>query len=104
MKIKALDALGSEYGWSKKEILEETYFDEYVDLCIEIAERRRHNYLLYIAIISNPHVKDPQRLIHLLSKNLFASIDTAYLEEQFDQKGFERLKLAMAGNPRIKIK
>lgn len=55
---------------------------------------------MLLAIIQNPHTKDPQELWKLLN-----SEDTPYYEqESLDKVGFELLKLKMADNPRIKIK
>lgn len=80
--------MASNYGWSKKDILEQIYPDEAVKLAKLIQERQSQNYLALLAIAHNPHSKNPKKLWRILEKGM---IDKK-LDNQLDIKGLERLK------------
>jgi len=100
-----VDILGSEYGWSKKQILEETYFDEYIEYCFAIKKRLFSHYQILLAISHNPHVEEPSKLQEAFRERVdgissYGTDESASL----DKAGFGYLKSVMANNPRIVIK
>lgn len=98
-----VDLLGSEYHWSKKDILSDIYLDDLFIYIRKIAERKIANIKLQMVIVQNPHVKDP--------KKLWVAIETAEKQlpgqkksEEFDAAGFELLKAKLRQNPRFIVK
>lgn len=55
---------------------------------------------MQLAIVQNPHTKDPKSLW----KDLEDPDDNRYLNPQFDEAGFERLKTELRKNPRMMVK
>ena len=95
--------MASEYGWAKREILENVYLDELYFLTREINKRRLHNYQMQLLIAQNPFSKNPKEIFTEIEKQE-AEIEGKKQVEEFDANGFERLKLAMRANPRIQVK
>ncbi len=87
--------MASEYGWSKKDILEHTYLDELVHLLDKIKARQVTEYQMQLAIIQNPHTKNPQELWRTLEQTTHKPID-----EKPDKQGMMNLKRKMAGTSR----
>lgn len=105
MKYNAVDLLSSEYGWTKHYILEQVYFDDYVELAIRIRQRTIADYKFQLRIVMNPHVEDPNELVEMLNDiDEVLAIDSSPKEEKLDKAGFHSLKLLMADNPRIIVK
>jgi hypothetical protein len=90
--------LASEYGWSKRDILENVYFDELVKLIKVIRKRKNEENKTWLALIQNPHTKKPEELWRILD-----SINKSPLDEKMDKQGLERLKMAMGGSKNIKV-
>lgn len=60
---------------------------------IELIQRRRiSDALLNVAIISNPHVKDPKKLVEELQKELRKFDQSAMLETEPERGAFEKLR------------
>lgn len=93
--------LASEYGWSKREILEETYIDELFLLSKKINKRKAREYLMELAIVSNPHTKKPKELYSMLRQ---LESDETQRTEEFDDVGFDRLKSALRMTPHFVVK
>jgi len=93
--------LASEYGWGFNEILETVYFDDLPHLLEKINDRKLLEHKMQLAIVQNPHVKDPKQLWKSL--DLMQNKKTKQ-EAKFDALGMERLKDVMKQNPRIMIK
>lgn len=91
--------LASEYGWGLNEILETVYFDDLPPLLEMINQRKLLEHKMHLAIVQNPHVKDPKQLWKALDL-----MQRKKQEEVFDASGFERLKDVMKQNPRMMIK
>lgn len=98
-----MDLLASEYGWAKREILNEVYIDELVDLIKWINRRKLQDIKLQMSIIQNPHVKDPKILWKTIEEQERLLGNSPKVEE-FDTTGFENLKTLMSRNPRIIVK
>lgn len=98
----AVDLLASEYGGGLKPILETVYLDDLPDLIIQINKRKLMDYKMQLAIVSNPHTKNPGKLWQLLTK-----LDTGNRQakkDDFDNLGFERLKGQLSKRPTILVK
>lgn len=54
--------MASEYGWSLADILERTYVDDLFMLIKAREKRKLDERRILLALISNPHVKDPNAL------------------------------------------
>ncbi len=91
--------MASEYGWSKTDILERVYPDEVFELQDIIAERRRAQYFMQLAISHNPHVEEPQRLWDDLRPK---GLD--YLDDELDREAMNDLKELLSGSPNINVK
>lgn len=92
--------MASEYGWAKRAILDDVYIDELPYLLKEISRRHIRDYKMQLAIIQNPHTKDPKHLWRVLQQSEPRTLS----EAKFDASGFERLKMEMSKNPRIIVK
>ena len=93
--------MASEYGWSKREILEDVYLDELFLMSQEINKRKLSEYKMQLAISTNPHLntKDQKGLWRLLEVG-----DKGTTTAEFDHAGFETLKAVMSGSDKIKVK
>ena len=56
---------------------------------------------MQLAIVQNPHVKDPKQLWTALRKH---DPQRGQEKQEFDAAGFERLKAALSQNPRFVVK
>jgi len=92
--------LASEYGWSKHDILCDVYFDELYWLTRQIEKRKVTEYRMQLAIVQNPHVKEPKELWKVLNKN-DVIVDRP---EILDETEFEILKSQLRKNPRFVVK
>lgn len=93
--------MASSYGWAKKDIDETIYFDELYELVQQINKRKISDWKMELAIVQNPHVKDPKQLWQMLS-----SYDRLSKPEndKLDKAGFAMLKDALSGSNRIMVK
>lgn len=92
--------MASEYGWAKTEIDEYIYLDDLIRLSKEINRRKIQEHKTQLAIVQNPHVKNPKKLWDVLS----CFDNTKSVSDSFDSVGFELLKNKLKQNPRFKIK
>ncbi len=97
----AVALLASEYGWALYDIYYGVYLDELIFLVQKINHRKLIEYRMQLAIVQNPHVKDPKHLWDILT-----SQDKDFVTEpkEFDPVGFELLKSQLRGNPRFVVK
>ncbi len=100
----AVDLLASEYGWSKREILEDVYVDELVDLVVWINRRKLQETKMQMSIIQNPHVKDPSQLWKNIEAQERALSSVPDKMPEFDEAGFELLKTQLSNNPNFIVK
>ena len=101
----AVDLLASNYGWSKQDILNDVYLDELYYLSKLINQRKITDYKMQLAIVTNPHIKDPKTLWRLLEEQEKQLIGADYIDEEFDAVGFEQFKQSLqAGGASIVIK
>jgi hypothetical protein len=96
--------LGHEYGWAKREILEDVYFDELYYLLRKINKRKLQDYKMRLAIAENPHKKDNKALWSILNSEEDKLEYGGSKDETFDAAGLEILKARMRNNPRIIVK
>ncbi|HYD35558.1 MAG TPA: hypothetical protein VD999_05800 [Vitreimonas sp.] len=95
-----IDTLASEYGWTKKSILEDVYLDE-LPLLFKARERRKNEeHKTLLAIIQNPHVKNPQELWQLFN----ASNDDKNESKELDKQAFALFKATISKNSSILVK
>jgi len=91
--------LASEYGWSKREILEEIYIDELMCLTDVIKSRKSSEYKMQLAIVSNPHTKKPRELWDALNETTRKPLD-----EKLDKQGMMDLKRLLVNSKQIVVK
>ncbi len=91
--------LASEYGWAKRDILEDTYLDELFMLIKEINKRKLVDWKMQLAIVQNPYTKKPKELWDTLK-----SQEEREENVEFDQIGLGRLKEQLSQNPRFVVK
>lgn len=65
-----VDVLASNYHWAKSEILDNVYLDEAIEYLDMIKRRKLQNDIMQLAIISNPHTKEPKTLHNYLLDEL----------------------------------
>lgn len=92
--------LSSQYGWTKEYIFEQITFDELALLGQIIKERQIKERLLELAIVHNPHSKDPRSLYQDLLNELPKDYQQA---EEIDKAGFEGLRTQLSGSMGIKV-
>lgn len=99
--------MANEYGWSKDFILSRIYPDESL-IYVELIDRRRRNeYLMSLAIVTNPVLKpsDQKILWDILSKRDSRRISTkTIMDDKIDKEGIARLKKRLTTSKRIKVK
>ena len=96
----AIDLLASEYGWSKKSILEDVYIDELVKLSEKIKKRKNSEYKMQLVIVSNPYSKDPKKLMDMLDDKPNSELR----DEKLDRESFIRLREQLSRSQSIKVK
>lgn len=84
--------------------MEDLYFDELFELIQSVNRRKIQNTRLELAIVQNPHIKDPQDLWKLLDQQERELDGLPPRDETFDAAGFAILKMRMKQNPRIIVK
>lgn len=67
---QSIDLLASEYGWTKDDILENTFPDELLKYADIIKKRKNAHYLMLLNVVSAPHADEEARnqLIETLSE------------------------------------
>ncbi len=84
-------ALGAAYGWDKKTVLDQIFPDEIEPYLKRIRRDETNRNLTQLALIHNPHVKEPNKLIQQLEKQL-RGIDGAYwASEVMDEENQNKL-------------
>lgn len=93
--------MASEYGWSKQDIYEDVYFDELYYLVKRIEKRQMAQYRMQLAIVQNPHIKEPEKLWTLLKDETQEYVRRPDVAEP---GAFDILKGALRGSPRFIVK
>lgn len=102
-----VDTIASEYGWTKDYILERVYPDESLLYVGAIDKRRKNDYLMRLAIVTNPVLQpnDQKSLWNMLSgkdsRQLSAKV---VVNDKIDRKGFAKLKQQLSKHSRIGVK
>jgi hypothetical protein len=103
-----IDSLSSEYGWTKDYILERIYPEESLVYLDKIDSRRRNDYLMQLAIVTNPALKpdNQKNLWDILSQRDSREISTkTILDDRIDKQGVTSLKHQLTrSKSRIKVK
>jgi hypothetical protein len=82
-----------EYGWSKNQTLYEVYPDELTFYFKRIQKDRIDERLTELAIIHNPHTKEPNKLINNWKKAKAQLDGRSYLQkEKMDAKDIKQFK------------
>lgn len=92
--------MAHEYGWAKRQILDDIYLDDLVYLMKQINQRKISDYRMQLAIAQNPYTKNPKQLWNILKDQNIEENKN----EEFDDVGFERLKNALSENPKFIVK
>jgi hypothetical protein len=102
-----VDTLASEYGWTKDYILNRIYPDESLLYIKAIDDRRRNDYLMKLAISTNPVLQpdDQKSLWNVLSGKDSRQISaTVVADDKLDRDGFAKLKSKISKHSHIKVK
>ena len=73
--------------------------DELVVFVAKIRERQVKNYMMDLAIISNPHSKEPKDLWRMLEAQVKKPV-----EEKLDKQGMELLKQRLGASKKFVVK
>jgi len=87
-----VDALASNYHWSKNDILDTVYLDEAIEYIDMIKRRKLQESLMQLAIISNPHVKEPKTLQNYIQNELKKLEKSGMIESTPEPGAFDKLK------------
>lgn len=91
-----------EYGWSKRQILEEVYFDEIDFYAQRIKKQNANERLTDLAIEHNPNTKDPKKLVSQFQNMLQEGGEKGYLEKENmtkqDENALKELARKMKSN------
>ena len=87
-----IDVLASNYHWAKNEILDTVYLDEAIDYLDMIKRRKVQEDLMQLAIISNPHTKEPKTLHNYLLGELKKLERRGMIEATPEVGAFKKLK------------
>lgn len=87
--------MANEYGWAKRDILENVYLDELFIFTRLINRRKISEYKMQLAIATNPHTKEPKKLWGTLDKQERENEGLSYLDAEFDAAGFEAFKMRL---------
>jgi len=68
--VGLIDTLAYHYKWSKNDILNTVYFDEALEYLDVIKRRNIIQDLTQLAIVANPHTKNPKELYTTLQREL----------------------------------
>ena len=94
-----VDVLGSEYSWTKEYILDYVSIGDWLGLADYIADRKRRDYLLQLAIVQNPHTENPRALFDELQRT--GEYD---IESKIDRGGVEKLKRELKKSKVVGVK
>lgn len=101
--MSVVDVLASQYGWTMDYILDKVYPDEALELTRRIQTRTNSDYLLQLAIVSNPWSKDPKALVTELEQRIDREVGLG--GDEPDHAGIERLKGRLASKSKnIRVK
>lgn len=90
--------MASNYAWSKKDILENVYFDELFLYSKLINIRKINESKIALAIATNPQTKNPKKLWDELDRQERTLNGMDYLDAEFDQAAFDRFKQTLQRN------
>lgn len=79
-----------EYGWSKRQILEEVYIEEVEFFTKRIKRERASQRMVDLAIEHNPHTQDPNNLVQSFKNQLNEIDGKSYLQKEQMTKEDER--------------
>lgn len=85
-------ALANAYGWDKKTILEQIYPEEIEPYIKRIRKDEANKNLTLLALIQNPHTKDPSRLVAELERLAKGSSGAYYDKEEMDESDINKLQ------------
>lgn len=88
--LQSIDLLASEYGWTKDDILENTFPDELLDYAKLIKQRKNSHYMMMLNIVSAPYADEEAKA------QLIAQLEDRDREnEHLDKAGMMALKQKM---------
>jgi len=88
--VDIIHLLATEYGWSKRQILDEVYFDELDLYATRIRKNQISERLTETAIANNTRAKDPNKLVKSFEKKLQELNGKDYLAKDRMTKEDER--------------
>jgi hypothetical protein len=95
--------LAGEYHWSKTEILDHVYIDEIEQYQKFITQRKIDGYMMELAIVHNPHVKNPKELFSQLKRSY--PTDLKHIEEEtLDKTSFANFTSMMQKSGGLEVK
>lgn len=96
--------MASNYGWAKRDILENVYLDELFVFARLINRRIINEQKMALAIATNPHTKHPKKLWDTIAQQERQNEGRDYLDAEFDAAGMERFKQALRHSKSIVVK
>lgn len=84
-------ALASAYGWDKKTVLEQIYPDEIEPYIKRIRKDEANKNLNLLALIQNPHTKNPQKLVKDLQNKIKGFENKYYNKDKMSQEDVNKL-------------
>lgn len=87
-----IDTLASNYHWSKDRILDDVCLDEAMEYSKLIKKRQINDYITQLAIIANPHTKNPKALLKSFQEELKKVDNRGIMETERDVDATAKLK------------
>lgn len=90
--------MASNYHWAKDKILDEVCLDEALEYSKLIKKRQINEHITQLAIISNPHAKNPKELIKTFEEELRKVDNRGIMETERDINATTKLKQIFSRN------
>lgn len=87
----------SSYGWEKNAVLDCVYPEEVPAYRYRIVKRMINDYRMQLAIVNNPHLKEPGKLLEKIEEMESKLEGGDYLSGQLDKEGVAKLKKKIQG-------
>lgn len=83
--------LSKHYGWRKEDILNGCYPDEVQAYIKRIRRDEANSNLTQLALIHNPHSKEPGKLVRQLEQQIKSMSDKYFNQEEMDEENKRKL-------------
>jgi hypothetical protein len=97
-----IDNLASNYHWSKDAILDDLCFEEAMEYSTLIKKRQINDYITQLAVISNPHTKNPKELLKSFQDELKKIENKGIIEPEREENATAKLKQIFSSKKKTK--